>query len=103
MKAAVLEEFHKPLNIREVDIDEPADDEVTVQVKASGLCLTDVHISEGKIPTVRPPLIPGHETAGVIAKKGAKVDKFDVGDRVAVLVDVSCRECNFCLRGETGP
>lgn len=101
MKAAVLEEFHKPLKIREVDIDEPTEDEVTVQVKASGLCLTDVHISEGKIPTVKPPLIPGHETAGVIAKKGGKVDTFDIGDRVAVLVDVSCRECSFCLRGET--
>lgn len=101
MKAAVLEEFHKPLIIKEVDIEEPADDEVTVEVKASGLCLTDVHISEGKIPTVKTPLIPGHETAGVIAKKGSKVEKFEVGDRVAVLVDVSCRECPFCLRGET--
>ncbi|MFB0506491.1 MAG: alcohol dehydrogenase catalytic domain-containing protein [Thermodesulfobacteriota bacterium] len=101
MKAAVLTTFHKPLAIREIDISEPGFDEVTVEVKAVGLCLTDVHISEGKIPTVKLPLVPGHEFAGVVAKKGANVDHVDVGDRVTVNIDVTCGRCEFCLVGET--
>jgi 2-desacetyl-2-hydroxyethyl bacteriochlorophyllide A dehydrogenase len=101
MKAAVLEAFHKPLTIRDVDIDEPGFGEVAVEVKACGLCLTDVHISEGKIPTVKLPLIPGHEFAGVVAKKGLGVDHIEVGDRVTVNIDVTCGRCDFCLVGET--
>ncbi len=60
MKAAVLEAYHEPLVVREVDLPPPGRGEVTVEVKACGLCLTDVHISEGKIPTVTLPLTPGH-------------------------------------------
>ena len=72
MKAAVLEVYHKPLQIRDVEIGEPAPHEVTIEVKACGLCSTDVHISEGKIPTVKLPLIPGHEFAGVVVKIGER-------------------------------
>jgi len=101
MRAATLENYHKPLEIREVKIAEPGPNEVTLEVKACGLCLTDVHISDGKIPTVKLPLIPGHEIAGVIVKKGSEVKGFDIGERVTVCVDVSCGKCEFCLRGET--
>lgn len=101
MKAAVLEAYHKPLQIREVEIGEPGPSEVTVEVKACGLCSTDVHISEGKIPTIKLPLIPGHEFAGVVARMGPAVADFSVGDRVIVCVDASCGRCDFCLRGET--
>ena len=61
MKAAVLEAYHRPLVVREVELAAPARGEVAVEVKACGLCLTDVHISEGKVPTVTLPLVPGHE------------------------------------------
>ncbi len=101
MKAAVLEEFHRPLVIRDLEIAEPGRGEVTVAVKASGLCLTDTHISEGRVPTVKLPLVLGHETAGVVARLGPGVSEVAVGDRVTVFVDVSCRHCEFCLRGET--
>ena len=101
MKAAVLEVYHKPLQIREVEITDPLPQEVTVQVKACGLCSTDVHISEGKIPTVKLPLIPGHEFSGVVVKTGSGVKDFSPGDRVIVCVDASCGRCSFCLRGET--
>ncbi|HSR11276.1 MAG TPA: alcohol dehydrogenase catalytic domain-containing protein, partial [Thermodesulfobacteriota bacterium] len=94
MKAAVLETYHKPLQIRDVEIAEPAPQEVTVQVKACGLCSTDVHISEGKIPTVKLPLIPGHEFAGVVVKTGTGVRDFTAGDRVIVCVDASCGTCD---------
>jgi 2-desacetyl-2-hydroxyethyl bacteriochlorophyllide A dehydrogenase len=101
MKAAVLEAYHRPLAIRDVDLPPPSRGEVTVEVKACGLCLTDVHISEGKIPTVSLPLIPGHEFAGVIARIGENVDGWNLGDRVTVCVDVNCGHCEFCLRGES--
>ena len=101
MKAAVLEAYHKPLAIRDVDLPPPGWGEVTVQVKACGLCLTDVHISEGKIPTVTLPLIPGHEFSGLVARIGENVDGWNVGDRVTVCVDVNCGHCEFCLRGES--
>jgi len=101
MKAAVLEAYHKPLEIREVQRPKPNPHEVTIEVKACGLCLTDVHISEGMIPTVRLPLIPGHEFAGVIVEKGTGVGDIQIGDRVTVCVDVTCGRCDFCLRGET--
>jgi alcohol dehydrogenase, propanol-preferring len=101
MKAAVLEVYHQPLQIRETAVSEPRPQEVTVEVKACGLCSTDVHISEGKIPTVKLPLIPGHEFAGVLTRIGEGVKDFAVGDRVVVCVDASCGRCDFCLRGET--
>jgi len=101
MKAAVLEAYHQPLAIRDAEISQPGLGEVTVAVKAVGLCLTDVHISEGKIPTVKLPLITGHEFAGVIDKTGPGVKDFKTGDRVVVNIDVICGRCDHCLRGET--
>ena len=101
MKAAVLEAYHNPLLIRELENPDPEPNEVTIEVKACGLCSTDVHISEGKIPSIKLPLIPGHEFAGVVTKTGAAVTDFSIGDRVIVCVDASCGRCDFCLRGET--
>jgi alcohol dehydrogenase len=101
MKAAVLEAYHRPLVVREVGLAAPARGEVAVEVKACGLCLTDVHISEGKVPTVTLPLVPGHECAGVVARLGEGVTDWKVGERVTVCVDVNCNHCDFCLRGET--
>jgi 2-desacetyl-2-hydroxyethyl bacteriochlorophyllide A dehydrogenase len=101
MKAAVLEKFHRPLAIREIDLPPPGPDEVTVAVKACGLCLTDTHIQEGRVPTVTLPLVPGHEFAGVVSRAGGHVAGWQAGDRVTVCVDVNCGHCDFCLRGET--
>ena len=101
MKAVVLEEYNKPLVIRDVDIADPGVHEVTIEVKACGLCLSDVHIVEGKVPTVTLPHIPGHEIAGVVAKTGSKVKDFQPGDRVTMSLDLYCGRCDYCVRGET--
>lgn len=84
-----------------MDIADPGPGEVTVEVRACGLCLTDIHIAEGRVPTVTLPLVPGHEFAGVVARRGPGVTEPAVGERVTVCVDVSCGRCDFCLRGET--
>jgi propanol-preferring alcohol dehydrogenase len=101
MKAAVLEAYHRPLTIKGVDLEPPGPGEVTLEVKACGLCMTDIHIAEGTIPTVKLPLIPGHEFAGRVVATGQGVTDIAVGDRVAVSVDIACGRCDFCLRAET--
>jgi propanol-preferring alcohol dehydrogenase len=101
MKVAVLEAFHQPLAVREREAPTPGFGEVTVEVKACGLCMTDIHIAEGRVPTVRLPLVPGHEFAGTVARVGPGVAGWAIGERVTVCVDVNCGHCDFCLRGET--
>lgn len=101
MKAAVLEAFHQPLVVRDVKLPPLGPHEVTVEVKACGLCLTDIHIHEGRVPTVKLPLVPGHEFAGRVVARGSAVEGVEVGVRVTVFVDVNCGRCRFCLRGET--
>ena len=70
VRAAVLRRYHEPLQIEEKPIPVPGPGEVLVKVRASGLCVSDIHIQDGKIGTVHLPYTPGHEMAGVIAAVG---------------------------------
>lgn len=81
MKALVLEEYK---NLVYKDIPEPAisDDEVLVQVKACGICGSDVHGYDGSSGRRIPPVVMGHEASGVIIDKGANVKNWNTGDRV---------------------
>jgi propanol-preferring alcohol dehydrogenase len=99
MRAAVLESFGQPLRVRDVPTPEPGPGEILVRVEAAGICRTDLKIVDGAIPTVAPPVIPGHEPAGVVVAIGADVDSVAVGDRVAVSLDVSCGACAHCADG----
>lgn len=67
MKAAVVEQFKEPLQVKEVEIPKISYGEVLVRIKACGVCHTDLHAAHGDWP-VKPklPLIPGHEGVGVI-------------------------------------
>lgn len=100
MKAAVL---HAPgdLRIEEVPIPACADDEVLVQVKATGICGSDLDrvMVTG---TYHFPTIPGHEFCGVVAKVGQNVTKYVPGDRVAVAPILPCFQCEFCQQGHYG-
>jgi propanol-preferring alcohol dehydrogenase len=96
MTAAVLTAFHEPLRLQEVALPTPEEDEVRLKVLASGLCSTDIHIREGKIDTVIPPRIPGHEIAGEIDLLGSEVEGLSVGARCIVRIDVVCGKCRFC-------
>ena len=99
MKAAVLKAFHQPFVVEELPIPEPGPGEVLVKVKASGLCLTDVHIQDGVLKTVKPPYIPGHELAGVVAALGEGVDSLQVGQHMCGWIDVVCHQCAMCRMG----
>ncbi len=101
MKAAVLREFRKPLTIETKPIPTPGPDEVLVKVMASGLCVSDVHIQDGIIRTVKLPYTPGHEMAGVVAELGENVrDRgLRVGQHVVCGIDILCGECDMCRMG----
>jgi len=101
MKAAVVEKFGEPLQIREVPIPDPGPGEVLVEVVASGVCHTDLHAADGDWP-VKPtlPFIPGHEGAGVVRKLGVGVKHLKEGDRVGIAwLHSACGHCEFCLSG----
>ena len=85
MKAAVAHVFGQPLSIEQVPVPELTAGRILVQVKASGVCHTDVHAVDGDWPA-KPslPFIPGHEGTGIIAAVGAGVTNVKEGDRVGV-------------------
>jgi len=101
MKAAVVHEFHQPLQIEEVAAPVPGYDQVLVKIETSGLCHTDIHAAHGDWP-VKPslPLIPGHEGVGLVERLGAGVKGLSEGDRVAVpWLGWACGACELCSSG----
>ncbi len=101
MKAMVLEKKGEPLQEREVPVPEINDDQVLIQVKACGVCHTDLHIIDQELTSPKLPLIPGHEIVGYVVKTGMNVKKFKVGDRVGVpWLGYTCGQCKYCRRGQ---
>ncbi len=74
--------------------------DVLVRVGACGICGSDVHGLDGSTGRRIPPLVMGHEAAGMIAEAGRNVKDWKVGDRVTFDSTVSCGHCHFCRRGE---
>lgn len=74
-------------------------DEVVVQVKASGICHTDYEVLKDNYGTGAFPVVPGHEYAGVVVEVGADVTGVKTGDRVAVDPNIECGTCRACARG----
>lgn len=101
MRAAVLRRYHEPLEIVEKPIPQPGPGEVLIQVRASGLCVSDLHIQDGKIGTVHLPYTPGHEMAGVIVAVGEGVPESRIGEHISAAIDLVCGECEFCRSGRT--
>ena len=99
MKSLVLTE-PKVLRIQESPTPDLAEDEALIRVKACGICGSDVHGYDGSSGRRIPPLIMGHEAAGVIEGMGAKVEGFSLGDRVTFDSTVYCGECEYCLEGK---
>ena len=99
MQAAVVEQFGKPLVLREWDIPTPGVDQIVVKTEACGVCHTDIHAANGDWP-VKPvlPFIPGHEAIGLVAAIGSGVAIVKEGDRVGVpWLYSACGHCEYCL------
>ena len=98
MKAAVLVETGKPLQIEQVNIANPGPHEVLIRTAACGLCHSDLHFIEGTYPHPLP-AIPGHEAAGVVEAVGSEVRTVKVGDAVVTCLSAFCGHCEFCVTG----
>ncbi|HPZ83074.1 MAG TPA: galactitol-1-phosphate 5-dehydrogenase, partial [Thermogutta sp.] len=99
MKALVLTEYHH-LEVRDVPTPKPGPGELLVRVQTCGICGSDVHGLDGSTGRRKPPLIMGHEAAGVVAEVGPEVTRFRSGDRVTFDSTVYCGQCAYCLRGQ---
>jgi L-iditol 2-dehydrogenase len=99
MKALVLQAYN---DLAYTDMPKPVvqPDEVLIEVRACGICGSDVHGMDGSSGRRIPPIVMGHEAAGLIAEIGTEITDWRVGDRVTFDSTVYCGTCYFCRRGE---
>ena len=95
MKCMVISSPNE-ITLSEIDNPIPDSGEVLIQVMASGICGTDLHIYHGEYLGDYP-VIPGHEFSGVVTAIGSQVARFKIGDRVAVEPNIACDNCEHCL------
>ncbi len=106
IRAAVLREMglpapyaqSRPLEICDVELDEPGPGEMLVKIGAAGLCHSDLSVIDGSRPRVMP-MVLGHEAAGTVVSVGPEVERFAAGDRIAVAFVPACGGCRPCQQG----
>lgn len=84
--------------VEDVDVDDPAPDEVIVRTVAAGVCRSDLSLVNGLLPPP-PPIVLGHESAGVVERVGAEVTYVKPGDHVVTCLSLFCGHCDYCLTG----
>ncbi|MBV8538460.1 MAG: zinc-dependent alcohol dehydrogenase family protein [Alphaproteobacteria bacterium] len=100
MRAMVLDAPGRPLVLREIDRPRPAAGQILIQVRACGVCRTDLHVMDGELTEPKLPIVPGHEIVGIVAGTGSAATRFRPGDRVGVpWLGWTCGECAFCRKG----
>ena len=100
MKAVVVNEFGGGFHTEEVSIADPIGKEVLIEVKASGLCHSDLTLANHDLG-YPPPAVFGHEVAGVVTAIGSEVTEFAVGDHVVGSLIQVCGHCTSCLNGRS--
>jgi S-(hydroxymethyl)glutathione dehydrogenase/alcohol dehydrogenase len=102
MKTAAAIAFapNQPLSIETVELDGPREGEVLIEVKATGLCHSDLHVLNGSVPWQFPSLL-GHEAAGVVLECGPGVTQFQPGDHVIPFLIPRCGRCAYCASPKT--
>ncbi|HEY4235652.1 MAG TPA: galactitol-1-phosphate 5-dehydrogenase [Lacipirellulaceae bacterium] len=98
MQALLLTDYRK-IELRSLDRPTIGPDDALVAIKACGICGSDVHGYDGSSGRRVPPIVMGHEAAGVVAKVGSNVRTIKPGDEVAIDSTISCGGCAACLRG----
>ena len=101
MRAAVLEEFGRPLAVQEVDLADPRSGEALVRLEACGVCHTDLYTASGADPSGYAPAVLGHEGCGIVESVGEGVALVRPGDRVVTLFSPQCGECVHCVSPRT--
>ncbi|MFZ0564990.1 MAG: zinc-dependent alcohol dehydrogenase family protein [Chlamydiales bacterium] len=101
MRAMVLTETGKPLQLKEIPTPQPNAEEVLIKVSVCGICRTDLHLIDGELPSPKLPIVPGHQIVGEIVALGEKVSHLQVGNRVGVpWLGGSCGQCEYCRKGQ---
>jgi len=98
LRAVVARSKGEPVTVETIEVPDPGPGEVIVDVKACGVCHTDLHYREGAINDEFPFLL-GHEAAGIVSEVGEGVDEVAVGDFVILNWRAVCGNCRACLRG----
>ncbi|MGH0036041.1 MAG: zinc-binding dehydrogenase [Myxococcota bacterium] len=97
-KAAICRELNKPVVVEQVTVESPRRDEVMIKMKACGVCHSDLSATNGTIP-MPPPLVLGHEAAGIVEEVGEGVTEVAVGDLIVVSWVPMCGKCRYCASG----
>ena len=97
-QAAVLYEARQPLRVEDVEVLPPGPGEVTVRMKAAGVCHSDYHVMSGDL-AMPMPIILGHEGSGIIEAIGEGVKSVEIGDHVILVWRGSCGRCEYCANG----
>ena len=101
MRAMVLIEPNHSLRQLDIAMPEPGPEQLLIRVNACGVCRTDLHIKDGELNRPKLPLVMGHEIIGTVVKKGLKVERFSIGDRIGVpWLGYTCGECRYCRSGK---
>jgi S-(hydroxymethyl)glutathione dehydrogenase/alcohol dehydrogenase len=98
IKAAVLWERGKPLSVEDAELDPPGAGELLVEMKAAGVCHSDLHPARDEWPT-RTPVVLGHEGAGIVRETGPGVTRTKPGDHVVLCWAPACGVCPSCAAG----
>lgn len=98
--AAVLYRAGTPLAFTDVELADPGHEQVLVRVRATGVCASDVHVADGRLPKPLP-FVPGHEAAGEVVAIGSGVDDLQIGAHVVLSILPRCLRCEACLAGRT--
>jgi L-iditol 2-dehydrogenase len=99
MKALLLSAY-KQLDLVDMPAPRPPADELLIRIRACGICGSDVHGFDGSTGRRIPPIVMGHEAAGVVEAVGGAVSDFCAGDRVTFDSTVYCGKCFYCVRGQ---
>ncbi len=97
-RGAIVRKLNSEYEIVEMDLDEPRTGEITVQMVASGLCLSDEHVASGDFPA-RLPICGGHEGAGIVVAVGPNTSGWEVGDHAVLSCLPGCGRCRYCATG----
>lgn len=87
------------IELRDVPVPAPKDNEILIQVKRIGVCDSDIHVYHGRHPYTSYPVVQGHEVSGVVTKVGRHVKGFRTGEKVTFLPQVTCGACYPCTHG----
>ncbi len=97
-RAAVFRQVQTPMEVEQIQLSKPGPREVLIRTAAAGVCHSDLHFYNGTYPS-RPPMVLGHEAAGIVEQVGSDVSYVKPGDHVITCLSVFCGHCEYCLTG----